>query len=113
MATCMDLRVDTLSVELSDRRTIAAPLGWYPRLAHATAEERASWRLIAGGRGIHWPVLDEDISVANLLAGQPSAESQSSFKKWLAGRAKPSRGQKRSSAGPGAAAHRGRDAGSS
>jgi hypothetical protein len=74
---------DTLSVELADGRTIAAPLAWYPRLLHATTEERGSWRLIGGGRGIHWPAVDEDISVANLLAGQPSAESQSSFKRWL------------------------------
>ena len=63
---------------------------------YGTAEERGSWRLIGGGRGIHWPALDEDISVANLLAGQPSAESQSSFKKWLAGRRKPNRSRKRS-----------------
>jgi Protein of unknown function (DUF2442) len=87
---------DTLAVDLADGRTIAAPLAWYPRLVHGTAVERASWRLIAGGRGIHWPALDEDISVANLLAGHPSAESQSSFKKWLASRAKPSRSRKQS-----------------
>jgi hypothetical protein len=69
---------------------------------HATAAERNSWRLIGGGRGIHWPAVDEDISVANLLAGQPSAESQASFKKWLASRTrstsnrtKSARGQKR------------------
>jgi hypothetical protein len=89
---------DTLSVELADGRTIAAPLAWYPRLAHATAEERKSWRLIAQGRGIHWPAIDEDISVANLLNGQPSAESGSSFKKWLAARAKPGSRSKRSKA---------------
>src|SRR5438105_11858168 len=96
LATQVEVSEDTLSVELADARTIAAPLAWYPRLAHATAEERGTWRLIGGGRGINWPALDEDISVANLLAGQPSAESQSSFKKWLAGRAKPSRGRKKS-----------------
>src|SRR4051794_5133142 len=83
-----------LSVELADGRTIAAPLAWYPRLAHATAEERKSWRLIAQGRGIHWPAIDEDISVANLLIGQPSAESQRSFKAWLEGRSKPNRGRR-------------------
>ncbi len=86
---------DTLSVELSDGRTIAAPLAWYPRLAHGTAGERGSWRLIGSGRGIHWPEIDEDISVANLLAGQPSAESQSSFKKWLASRSAPTRSRKK------------------
>jgi hypothetical protein len=95
LATRVAVSDDTLSVELADGRTIAAPLAWYPRLAHATAEERNSWRLLGGGRGIHWPAVDEDISVANLLAGQPSAESQSSFKKWLAGRPKPGRGRKR------------------
>jgi hypothetical protein len=98
LATRVEVSDDTLSVELADGRTIAAPLAWYPRLMHGTAEERDSWRLIAGGHGIHWPALDEDISVANLLAGQPSAESQSSFKKWLASRAKPSRGRKRTGA---------------
>ena len=95
VAIRVDVSDDTLTAELADGRTISAPLAWYPRLAHATAEEQANWRLIGGGIGIHWPTIDEDISVANLLAGQPSAESQSSFKKWLASRAKPSRGRKR------------------
>lgn len=96
-ALAVDVTVsdDTLAVELADGRTVAAPLAWYPRLAHATPAERGSWRLIGGGRGIHWPAVDEDISVANLLAGQPSAESQTSFKKWLAERGKPGRGRKR------------------
>jgi hypothetical protein len=89
LATSVTVSEDAVSVELADGRTIAAPLAWYPRLAHATSEERGSWRLIGGGRGIHWPALDEDISVANLLAGQPSGESQTSFKKWLTGRIKP------------------------
>jgi hypothetical protein len=97
LATSVEVSDDTLSVELADGRTVAAPLAWYPRLAHASATECRSWRLIGGGLGIHWPEIDEDISVANLLAGQPSAESQSSFKRWLAGRAKPVRGRKRAS----------------
>ena len=96
LATRAELTEDALSVELADGRTIVVPLDWYPRLANATAEERNTWRLIGGGRGIRWPALDEDISVANLLAGQPSAESQTSFKKWLAGRRKPSRSRRRS-----------------
>jgi hypothetical protein len=98
MARAINMRVSAyaLCAELSDGRTIAAPLAWYPRLVNATVEERRNWRLIGGGRGIHWPAIDEDISVANLLAGQPSTESQNSFKKWLAGRAKPSRRGKRS-----------------
>ena len=74
---------DTLTVELSDGRTIAVPLAWYPRLVHATEEERGNWRLIGGGQGIHWPDLDEDISVEGLLAGRPSGESQESFRRWL------------------------------
>jgi hypothetical protein len=88
LAIQVEVGEDSLSVELADGRTIVAPLAWYPRLAHASAEERRTWRLLGGGRGIHWPALDEDVSVANLLAGQPSAESQNSFKKWLEGRAK-------------------------
>jgi len=83
LAVHVEVSEDTLTVELGDGRTIAVPLAWYPRLAHADVAERAVWRLLGGGRGIHWPNVDEDISVANLLAGQPSGESQTSFKKWL------------------------------
>jgi Protein of unknown function (DUF2442) len=96
LATRAEVSEEALSVELADGRTIVVPVDWYPRLANATAEERNTWRLIGAGRGIHWPALDEDISVSNLLAGQPSSESQSSFKKWLAGRRKPGRARKRS-----------------
>lgn len=77
---------DTLSVDLSDGRTISVPLAWFPRLLHATPEERNHWRLIGKGHGIHWEDLDEDISVEGLLAGRPSGESQTSFKKWLSKR---------------------------
>jgi uncharacterized protein DUF2442 len=80
------LTVDTLSVELSDGRTLLVPLDWYPRLLHATAQERKRWRLIGKGQGIRWEDLDEDISVAGLLAGRASGESQASFKKWLVSR---------------------------
>src|ERR687895_290493 len=78
---------DTLSVDLSDGRTISVPLTWFPRLVHATPEERSNWRLIGKGHGIHWEDLDEDISVEGLLAGKPSGESQVSFEKWLQERA--------------------------
>ncbi len=78
---------DTLTVDLSDGRTISVPLGWYPRLIHATSSERGNWRFIGRGEGIHWPDLDEDISVESLLAGKPSGESQASLKRWLASRA--------------------------
>lgn len=81
----VDVKVtkDTLTVELSDGRTISVPLQWYPRLVYATSEERKNWRLIGNGEGIHWEDLDEDISVEGLIAGRPSGESQESFKKWL------------------------------
>ena len=74
---------DTLSVDLTDGRTIAVPLAWYPRLVHGTPAERNHWRLLGQGEGIHWPELDEDISVENLLAGKASGESQRSFQQWL------------------------------
>ena len=60
---------DTLWVRLSDGRTIAAPLVWFPRLLDATPEQRAQVELSPGG--LHWEALDEDVSVAGLLAGQP------------------------------------------
>ncbi len=63
---------DTLTVDLSDGRTISVPLSWYPRLVHGTSEERGEWRLIGGGHGIHWPRLDEDISVEGLIAIHPA-----------------------------------------
>ena len=74
---------DTLTVELSDGRGLSVPLDWFPRLVHATQAERKRWRLIGRGRGIHWNLLDEDISIDGLLAGKPSGESQASFQKWL------------------------------
>jgi hypothetical protein len=77
---------DTLSVELSDGRTLSVPLAWFPRLVHATPEERNHWRLVGKGQGIHWADIDEDISVEGLLAGKSSGESQASFKKWLSQR---------------------------
>ncbi len=80
---------DTLRVDLSDGRTLSVPLAWFPRLVHATKDERGNWRLIGQGSGIHWEDLDEDISVEGLLAGRPSGESQESFKKWLASRPSP------------------------
>jgi Protein of unknown function (DUF2442) len=77
---------DAVQVDLSDGRTISAPLAWFPRLQQATAEERNNWKLIGKGQGIHWPDIDEDISIEGMLAGRPSGESQISFKKWLEGR---------------------------
>ena len=74
---------ELLTVELDDGRILSAPIAWFPRLAHGSSAERGTWRLVAGGRGVHWPDLDEDISVDNLLAGKPSGESQASLKRWI------------------------------
>lgn len=77
---------DALIVELVDGRTVSVPLAWYPRLLHGTTEERSSFRLIGRGEGIHWPALDEDISVSGILAGHPSGESPGSLRRWLESR---------------------------
>ncbi len=74
---------DTISMDLSDGRTISVPLAWYPSLLHGSVEERNDYRFIAGDSGIHWNQLDEDISLKNLILGQPSGESQKSFQRWL------------------------------
>ncbi len=79
---------DTLIVDLMDGRTASVPLTWYPRLLHGRPEERSNWRLIGHGEGVHWPDLDEDISIENILLGKPSQESPNSFKRWLQARAK-------------------------
>jgi len=77
---------DTLSADLSDGRTISVPLAWYPRLFQGSIKERNDWRFIGDGSGIHWNQLDEDISIKNLILGQPSGESQKSFRWWLSSR---------------------------
>lgn len=74
---------DTLSVDLEDGRTIVAPIGWYPRLAYGTPEERANFQISGAGHGIHWPDLDEDIGVEGLLLGKKSSESHASFERWF------------------------------
>lgn len=70
-----DVRVsrDTLTVDLFDGRTISVPLAWYPRLFKATPTQRANWQVSGGGFGIHWPDLDEDLSVEGLLRGAPAS----------------------------------------
>ena len=91
MPTAISLQItaDALAAELSDGRTLSVPLAWYPRLLHATPAERQAWRLVGAGSGVHWPALDEDISVVNLLAGKRSGESQGSLRRWIAGRVTP------------------------
>lgn len=84
----LDINDAELIVELEDGRTLIVPLAWYPRLQHATSNERKNWRLIGGGEGIHWEDLDEDISLRSLIIGLPSAETQKSLGKWLEKRKK-------------------------
>jgi hypothetical protein len=80
------LSEDALTADLADGRTISVSIAWFPRLVHGTPQERSKWRLIAGGEGIHWPDLDEDISVESLLAGRRSGETQESLRRWLEAR---------------------------
>src|SRR5262245_17188008 len=76
----------TLVVELRDGRAVSVPIAWYPRLAEGTPRERRRWELLGAGVGIHWPDLDEDISVEGLLKGLPSGESVASLDEWRATR---------------------------
>jgi hypothetical protein len=78
---------DTLSVDLEDGRTISVPIGWYPRLTHATTPERTNFQISGAGYGLHWPDLDEDIGVEGLMLGKRSSEGTVSFAKWLKERA--------------------------
>ena len=86
--TAQDVRFsdDDFTVDLSDGRTITIPLAWFPRLFHGTPAERANWRWIGRGIGVHWPELDEDIAVEDLVLGRPSGEGQESLRRWLAAR---------------------------
>lgn len=87
-AQSVTISKDVLTVDLTDGRSISVPVSWYPRLSHGTSEERNNWHLLGGGVGIHWPDLDEDISVQGLLAGRRSGETQASLQRWLEGRRK-------------------------
>lgn len=73
----VDARIEdcSLVVSLADGRVISAPLAWFPRLLHATPEQRANWRIAGGGFGLHWPDVDEDIAAEGLLRGAPSVEA--------------------------------------
>jgi len=86
MARSVSVSDEALVVDLADGRTITVPLAWFPRLAHGTTAERANWRFIGGGEGVHWPDLDEDISVESLLAGRRSGETQDSLRRWIEAR---------------------------
>ena len=81
-ATAARVTNDAIIVDLEDGRQVSAPLAWYPRLLHGTPKERANFQI--GHYGIHWPDLDEDISIKGLLLGSKSGESQKSLGRWLA-----------------------------
>ena len=85
-AAAISVMDEKLIVELADGRSLAVPINWYPRLWHASVEERHNWLLLGDGYAIEWPDIDEHIGVENLLAGQRSGESQSSIDQWLASR---------------------------
>lgn len=74
--TVVDVNEDVLTVGLADGRTITVPLAWYPRLLHATAEQRGNWQVCGGGFGIHWPDVDEDLSTEGLLRGAPAPDKR-------------------------------------
>jgi len=70
LATGVSFSDGVFRVALDDGRELSVPLAWFPRLLHATPEQRLHWELIGIGQGIHWPELDEDISVEGILAGR-------------------------------------------
>lgn len=77
---------DAFIVVLDDGRSISVPLTWFPRLLNATQDELKNYELIGEGEGIHWPDLDEDISVEGIIAGRRSGENQKSLQRWLEAR---------------------------
>ncbi len=77
---------EALTVDLVDGRTIIVPLAWFPRLWHGTPQERGHFEVFGGGAYLHWPDLDEDLTVAGLLAGRQSGETPQSLEKWLVSR---------------------------
>jgi len=83
----VEVTQDEIIVTLVDGRVLSVPVTWYPRLSHGTQEERNAYELMGRGTGIHWPLLDEDISVSGLLRGNPSFESEQSLQHWLDERA--------------------------
>ena len=100
-AVGVEVDADALMATLADGRVIAAPLAWFPQLLHADADERRNWRLIGDGLGVHWPDLDEDVSIEGLLAGGPSSEGPQSLQRWPEARQAPERveGEGRGGAG--------------
>ncbi len=94
VARAQDVRVtrDELIVGLRDGRTVSVPLAWFPRLLHATGRQRSKWRFVGDGEGIHWPAIDEDLSVAGLLAGTAAPASAAPNKSRSNNRRQPTAG---------------------
>jgi hypothetical protein len=82
LATKVNVTDEKLIVDLADGRSLIVPLSWYPRLLHASPEERQNWQLLGDGYAIEWTDLDEHIGIEGLLAGRQSGESQQSFERW-------------------------------
>jgi len=84
-ARAQSVRLDeeALTVDLVDGRTIIVPLVWFPRLWHGTPHERGHFEIFGDGAYLHWPDLDEDLTVAGLLSGRQSGENPQSLQKWL------------------------------
>ena len=83
LANQVEVTDDKLIVNLVDERSLIIPLSWYPRLLHATQEERENWEILGDGYAIAWDDLDEHIGIEGLLAGKSSGESDRSFQRWL------------------------------
>jgi hypothetical protein len=69
-AVDVSFAADDLIMRLADGRQVSVPLAWFPRLLQATPEQRGNWRLIGNGVGVHWPLIDEDVSVATVLCAE-------------------------------------------
>lgn len=86
VAEQVEFTSERLVVHLLDGRMVGVPLVWFPRLQHATADERANWQLTGGGYAVEWPDLDEHVGVEGLLEGRRSGESERSYCRWLEAR---------------------------
>lgn len=75
IAQSVEINDEELTVRLADGRSISVPLVWFPRLLNAATEARQNWMLLGDGEGIHWPEIDEDLSVAGLLAGRQAPDA--------------------------------------
>ena len=86
VAERIEFEDDRLVIHLVDARAVSVPLDWFPRLLHATLDERRNWQLLGGGYAVEWPDLDEHVGIEGILAGRRSGESERSFRRWLEGR---------------------------